>query len=304
MLDVCLLGTGGLMPLPDRWLTALLLRHNGRLLLIDCGEGTQIPFKMAGWGFKSLDAILLTHYHADHCAGLPGLLLTLGNSGRDEPLMIAGPPGLKEVLTGLLVVCPELPFEVRYLELEADKPSEIQLNSFKISSLPLDHAIPCLAYSVEINRRGKFLPEKARGLSIPQNYWKTLQKGESISLDGRTISPDDVLGEPRRGIKLCYCTDTRPVSDLRHFIAKSDLFICEGMYGNDENLPKAIEKKHMTFTEAAELAGDGDAGELWLTHYSPSLTNPEEYLDNVQKVFSNAITGSDLMKKTLNFSRD
>lgn len=303
MLDVCLLGTGGMMPLPDRWLTALLLRHNGRLLLIDCGEGTQIPFKMAGWGFKSLDAILLTHYHADHCAGLPGLLLTLGNSGREEPLVIVGPPGLKEVLTGLLVVCPELPFEVRYLELEADKPSEICLNSFKISSLPLDHAIACLGYSVEIDRKGKFLAEKARELNIPQNYWKALQKGDSITLDGRTISPEDVLGEPRRGIKLCYCTDTRPVSDLQAFIDKSDLFICEGMYGDDENLPKAMDKKHMTFTEAAELAREGNVEELWLTHYSPSLTNPEEYLENSLKVFPNTLSGSDLMKKTLNFSR-
>ncbi len=301
MLDVCLLGTGGMMPLLDRWLTALLIRHNGRIILIDCGEGTQIPIKMAQWGFKAIDTILFTHYHADHIAGLPGLLLTLGNSGRSEPLTLMGPPGLKKVIEGLTVISPELPYELRLIELSESESSELCLNDIFIKSIPVEHALACLSYCIELKRQGKFDTLRARELGIPINYWNRLQKGETVTIGDRVIKPEMVLGETRKGIKVCYCTDTRPTADLVEFIRASDLFICEGMYGDEKDASKAVQRKHMTFAEAGLLAKQGDVKELWLTHYSPSLTEPEKYIETANTFFTNTIVGTDLLTKTLKY---
>ena len=302
MLDVCLLGTGGMMPLPDRWLSSLLIRCNGRMILIDCGEGTQIPLRMAEWGFKTIDAILFTHYHADHIAGLPGLLLTLGNSGREEPLTLMGPPGIKRVVEGLTVISPELPYELRLIELSDIESTETCLSNLDIKSIPVDHTLPCLSYCIELKRRGKFNVERAKQLSIPVTYWNSLQKGVIITLEGKTVSPEMVLGELRKGIKVCYCTDTRPTEGLVEFINDSDLFICEGMYGDEDDLRKAVLKKHMMFSEAGLLAKQGRVKELWLTHYSPSLTKPEEYIETVRTIFTNTIAGRDLLIKTIKYT--
>lgn len=301
MLDVCLLGTGGMMPLPDRWLTSLLIRYNGKMILIDCGEGTQIPVKMAEWGFKAIDAILFTHYHADHIAGLPGMLLSLGNFGREEPLTLIGPPGLKKVVEGLTVISPELPYGLRLIELPESKAAETRIDDFFIKSMPADHTLPCFSYCIELKRQGKFDVERAKKLNIPVNFWNRLQKGEKITLEDRVICPEMVLGEPRKGIKLCYCTDTRPTESLPRFIENADLFICEGMYGNEEDVSKAVPKKHMMFSEAAQLAKDGVVKELWLTHYSPSLTEPEEYIEAARSVFSNTVLGKDLLFKSIKY---
>ena len=302
MLDVCLLGTGGMMPLPNRWLASLLIRHNGRLILIDCGEGTQIPLKMAGWGIKTLDAILFTHYHADHIAGLPGLLLTLGNSGREEPLTLMGPPGLLKIVEGITIISPELPYELRLIELSNVDRAETCISNIDIKSTPADHTLPCLSYRIELKRRGKFDFERAKELTIPVNYWNSLQKGVTIKFEDKTISPEMVLGEIRKGLIVCYCTDTRPTEDLADFIKDSDLFICEGMFGNEDNLSKAVQKKHMMFSEAGLLAKQGRVKELWLTHFSPSLTKPEEYIDAVRTIFTNTIAGKDLLTKTINYT--
>lgn len=292
------------MPLPDRWLTSLLIRYKGRMVLIDCGEGTQIPLKKCGWGFKAIDAILFTHYHADHVAGLPGLLLTLGNSGREEPLLLVGPPGLKTVVEGLMVICPQLPYDIKLLELSATEKTEIDFGELVMGSLPVDHWMPCFSYSMELKRKGRFDPERAKSLNIPVNYWNRLQNGEEISLGDRIITPGRVLGSPRQGIKICYCTDTRPTDGLTGFIQDSDLFVCEGMYGSDEDGEKARQKKHMLFSEAGRLARQGNVKELWLTHYSPSLENPEEHIGNVKEIFDSVIAGRDLMAKTIRFPED
>lgn len=302
MLDVCLLGTGGMMPLPHRWLSSLLIRYHGRMILIDCGEGTQIPLKMAGWGFKTVDAILFTHYHADHIAGLPGLLLTIGNSGREEPLTLMGPPGIRKVVEGLTVISPELPYELRLIELSDIASDETCICNIDITSIPVDHTLPCLSYCIELKRRGKFDVERAKDLSVPVNYWNNLQKGMIVTLEDKTVSPEMVLGEMRKGIKVCYCTDTRPTEGLVRFIKDSDLFICEGMYGDEDNLCKAVQKKHMMFSEAGLLAKQGGAKELWLTHYSPSLTDPEEYIETVRTIFTNTLAGRDLLTKTIKYA--
>ncbi len=301
MLDVCLLGTGGMIPLPDRWLTSMLLRYKGRMLLVDCGEATQIPLRICGWGFKAIDTVFFTHYHADHVAGLTGFLLTLGNSGREEPLTLIGPPGLKTVVEGLLVIAPQLPYEIRLLELPHDQGAEFLLEDIYVRSIPVEHWMPCLAYSFEIKRQGKFDHKKAQQLEIPVKYWKQLQRGEVVDLEGRLIKPEIVLGEQRRGIKVSYCTDTRPVAGLVDFIKASDLFICEGMYGDNRDMEKAAQKKHMVFSEAAVLAKRGGVEELWLTHFSPALENPQEHIASAKSVFENTIAGRDLMTKNIKF---
>lgn len=301
MIDVCLLGTGGMMPLPNRWLTSLLVRYNGRMILIDCGEGTQIPLKMAGWGLKTIDAILFTHYHADHIAGLPGLLLTIGNSGREEPLTLMGPPGIEKIVAGLTVISPELPYEIKLLEIPDNQSFETCVSSMFIKSIPVDHTLPCLSYCLEIKRQGKFDVERAKRLDVPVNYWGRLQKGEPVILKDRTITPEMVLGEERKGIKVCYSTDTRPVDMLYEFAEDADLLICEGMYGDDESLDKAVKKKHMMYKEAALIAKQSNVKELWLTHFSPSITDPEEYIESAREIFDNTIAGKDLFMKTIKY---
>lgn len=301
MVEVCLLGCGGMMPLPNRRLTALLYRFCGKMVLIDCGEGTQIPIKLAGWGFKAIDAICFTHYHADHIAGLTGFLLTLANSGRKEPLTLFGPPGLVEVVKGLTVIAPNLPFELLLVELSSKSTNRI--GEILINSIPVDHRISCLAYSLEIKRPGKFDAGKAKALDIPIAFWSRLQSGEVVKSDGKVYYPSMVLGEPRHGIKVTYCTDTRPIEDIIDLSVDSDLFICEGIYGDDEKLSNAIDKKHMTFTEAATLAKKSNVKELWITHYSPSLSDPDLFIDNAKNIFPNSIPGQDLMKKTLFYDK-
>lgn len=300
MLDVCLLGTGGMMPLPYRWLTALMTRFNGSHLLIDCGEGTQIAIKEKGWSFKPIDVICFTHYHGDHISGLPGLLLTMGNTDRKEPLTLIGPKGLERVVNSLRVIAPELPFELKFIEI-TEPVQSFEINGYRLTAFRVRHNVICYGYTVEIERAGKFDVERAEARGIPKQYWRYLQKGESIELDGNILTPDMVLGAPRKGIKLTYCTDTRPTDSIRQHAAGSDLFICEGMYGEKEKASKAVEYKHMTFYEAAALAKEADVKEMWLTHYSPSLTRPEEYMDEVRKIFPRAAAGKDRMSVELDF---
>ena len=300
MLDVCLLGTGGMMPLPYRWLTALMIRFNGSQLLIDCGEGTQIAMKEKGWSFKPIDVICFTHYHGDHISGLPGLLLTMGNADRTEPLTLIGPKGLERVVNSLRVIAPELPFELKFIEITEPEQS-FELNGYRLTAFRVRHNVICYGYTIEIDRAGKFDVQRAMEQEIPKEYWKHLQRGENLELEGRKLTPDMVLGPPRKGIKLTYCTDTRPTDSIRQHAKGSDLFICEGMYGEKEKAAKAVEYKHMTFYEAAEIAREAEVKEMWLTHYSPSLTRPEEYMDDVRTIFPRAIAGKDRMTTELDF---
>lgn len=300
MLDVCLLGTGGMMPLPYRWLTSLMVRYNGSSLLIDCGEGTQIAIKEKGWSFKPIDVICFTHYHGDHISGLPGLLLTMGNADRTKPLTLIGPKGLERVVNALRVIAPELPFQIKYMEL-TETEQTFELNGYRLKAFRVNHNVTCYGYTMEIDRAGKFDVERAKEQEIPQKYWKHLQKGETIETENGILTPDMVLGPPRKGLKLTYTTDTRPTNSVRENAKDSDLFICEGMYGEKEKAAKAVEYKHMTFYEAAHLAKDAQVKEMWLTHYSPSLTRPEEYMDEVRRIFPEAKAGKDRMSRELAF---
>lgn len=289
-----------MMPLPYRWLTALMTRFNGSSLLIDCGEGTQIAIKEKGWSFKPIDVICFTHFHGDHISGLPGLLLTMGNADRREPLTLIGPKGLERVVSALRVIAPELPFPMLYREIEGAEQT-FEMNGYRLKAFRVNHNVLCYGYTLEIDRAGKFDVERARAQEIPQKYWSILQKGETVESEKGILTPDMVLGPPRKGIKLTYTTDTRPTNSIRENAKGSDLFICEGMYGEKEKAEKAVEYKHMTFYEAAKLAKEADVGEMWLTHYSPSLTRPEEYMDEVRKIFPRAKAGKDKMSVELAF---
>lgn len=291
------------MPLPGRWLTALMTRYNGSNLLIDCGEGTQIAVKEKGWSFKPIDVICFTHYHADHISGLPGLLLTMGNAERTKPLIMIGPKGLKRVVTALRVIAPELPFPIEYREIKENEES-FEIEGYHITAFRVNHNVICYGYTIEITRGGRFDAQRAKDQGIPLKCWNPLQKGNTLTYEGKTYTPDMVLGPARRGIKLTYCTDTRPVQAIAAHAAGSDLFICEGMYGEADKEDKAREHKHMTFTEAATLASQAKAAELWLTHYSPSLVYPEQYLDTVRSIFGNAYAARDGKSVELLFSED
>lgn len=288
------------MPLPYRWLTALMMRYNGSSLLIDCGEGTQIAVKEKGWSFKPIDVICFTHFHGDHISGLPGLLLTMGNAERTEPLTLVGPKGLERVVNSLRVIAPELPFPIVFIELNKAE-EELELSGYHIKAFRVNHNVTCYGYSIEIKRAGKFNLEEALERNIPKPFWNRLQKGETVRDGGRLYTPDMVMGAPRKGIKLVYTTDTRPTQSIARNARKADLFICEGMYGEKDKQAKAVANKHMTFYEAATLAKEAEVKEMWLTHYSPSLTRPEEYMDEVRAIFPRSVAGKDRKSVVLDF---
>ncbi len=300
MLDVSLLGTGGMMPLPHRWLTSLMLRYNGKSILIDCGEGTQIALREKGWSPNPIDIICFTHYHADHISGLPGMLLTMGNAERKEPLLLIGPKGLTRAVNALRVIAPELPFEIRYQEI-TEPEQEFSFEGFRIKAFKVSHSVLCYGYSMSVDRGGRFDKDRALEQQIPLKLWNRLQKGETVEQDGRVYTPEMVLGEARKGLKVTYCTDTRPVESIAANAAGSDLLILEGMYGEPDKLKKAKENRHMTMYEAAEVAKAAGVPELWLTHYSPSLMRPEEYMGGVRKIFPAAVAAKDGRSVELNF---
>lgn len=298
MIDVCLLGTGGMMPLPGRALTSLYIRCDGRGVLIDCGEGTQTAIRAASLRFKPIEAILITHFHADHISGLPGLLLTLGNEGRTEPLHMYGPDGLAKVVNALRIIVPELPYEIEYHEFRGKETVHFSCAGLEADAFGLNHGTACFGYHLELKRPGKFDPVTARERGIPVQLWSRLQRGESV--DG--YDPQDVLGAPRRGIRLVYATDSRPVLDMERFGTDADLMILEGMFGEEEKQARAEESHHMTMQEAALIANRAGAKALWLTHFSPATPEPERFAEALCAIYPNVVIGSDGMMKQLRFT--
>lgn len=295
MLDVCLPGTGGTVPHLERFLSCCYMRYNGIGLLIDCGEGTQLAVKKAGFSLGKIGTILFTHFHADHCSGLPGLLLSMGNEGHREPLTICGPKGVDEIVKALTAICPELPFRINIQTL-GDFDS-LERHGFQITSFELKHSSACLGYDIRVSRSGKFDKDKAERNGVPMKLWSRLQKGESI--DGFT--PDMVLGEARRGIHVTYATDSRPCEIISTMAYDADLLICEGMFEKDK-LARAREASHMTMLEAANLARNSDCAELWLTHFSPSLPDPTEFVHEPTSVFPKTTLAFDGISRTIRFA--
>ncbi len=304
MLEVCTLGTGGTLPLADRALSSLYVRVNGRSMLIDCGEGTQVGIRKLGWGFRCIEDVLLTHFHGDHCTGLAGLLLSLEKAGKTETLHIWGPRGLKRVVEGLCVIVPPLSFPVLLHELPPEG-KELESVGLQIRAFPVDHGgIPCYGYRMTLPRKPEFSPDKARKLEIPVTEWKKLQEGETVRIHGRKILPEEVAGKPRKGITAVFSTDTRPCETLDRYTRDADLLILEGMYADEEKMPQALKNHHMMFREAAETARRAEAGALLLTHFSTSLEDPESHLEETRKIFDKTWTAKDGETVTLRYPRE
>ena len=300
MIDVCLLGTGGMMPLPYRYLTSLFLRYNGSSLMIDCGEGTQMALRKAGFSPNPIDIICFTHYHGDHISGLPGLLLSMGNADRKEKLTLIGPKGLARVVNQLRIIAPELPFEIEYAEY-TENTADFEINGYLIHAFRVNHNVPCFGYTVSVKRLGLFDPEKARANDVPLKYWNRLQHGETLEEDGHLYTPDLVMGPERKGLKIAYVTDTRPTAGITENARGSDLLILEGMYGDPDKFGRVKDHKHMMMQEAAEIAWEAQPGELWFTHYSPAMMHPENYEKELKKIFPKLVIPRDGQMKELNF---
>lgn len=301
MIDICMLGTCGMMPLPGRWLSCMLLRNGATLTLFDCGEGTQIPWKSLGWGFRQLGAICLTHMHADHVAGLPGVLFMVAHAGRTEPLDLYGPVGTTYIVEGLRRIAPDLPFPIHIHELKGGDHFPLPGN-LRGSCAAAMHGTPCLAYRVELQRLPAFQAERAKALGLPVQLWSRLQHGEIVAYNEQTITPSQVLGPPRRGISLAFITDTRPTNALGAFARDVDLLVCESMYDNPEDLPLARANAHMLAEESAGIAKAAGAHELLLTHFSPKIYDVSHAEKAARHVFPNTRAARDGMVVTLDFS--
>lgn len=309
MITVTLLGTAALAPLPDRALSAAALRCGGRVILFDCGEGTQTAARRQGVNLMRLDLIALTHYHGDHIFGLPGLLQTLCSQERTAPLAITGPAGLEEALAPILRLAGHLPYALRLLTLPEEGlplaalaegwPEEARLAAF-----PTAHRVPSQGYRFTLARSGRFLPERARALGVPVTDWGRLQRGESVALGGALIRPAQVLGAPRRGLSVVFSGDTAPCEALTRAAAGADLLLCDATYAEDGQAALAREYGHMTFAQAAETAAKAGVKALWLTHYSQRIEEPEAFLPSAAARFPNTVCGYDGLSATLRFAQE
>ncbi len=298
MPEIKLVGTGGMMPLKNRWLTSCYIEHEGSAVLIDCGEGTQIALAESGCKISRINLLLITHTHADHVSGIPGFLLSLGNSSRTEPLDIYLPQGKTGTIKNLMCICDRLPFEIIFHELPTSRESSFIADRIdpmcEIRSLPLRHSCDCLGYSLTLRRKQVFLPDEAKRLDIPMPYWRHLHAGETVTLeDGRTITPDMVTQSSRPPKKITYITDTLPFGAIAKFASGSQLFICEGMYGDEEKKQSMNHKGHMLMQDACSLAARAGVERLWLTHYSPAEFHPENYTKALKKIFPETVVSHD-----------
>jgi len=306
MIDITLLGTASLMPIPERALTSVFLTCGGISVLFDCGEGTQTAARKEGVSLMKTDIIALSHYHGDHIFGLPGLFQTMFSMGRTEPLYITGPAGLHNALEPILKLTGFTAFEIRPLVLPREGLYLSKLlggrqTDAKLTPFDTEHRVPSRGYCFTLDRAGKFLPEKAKELYVPLIQWKQLQRGQSVSFDGKTVKPEQVMGEARKGLKFVFSGDTSYCASLVSAAHDADLLVCDATYALDEQAKLALDHGHMTFSEAALTAKQANAKRLWLSHYSQMIEDPKQYLDNAKSVFPHAECGEDGMKIQLRF---
>lgn len=288
MVDAILLGSSGMLPLSNRPLTSLYVACDQDKILVDCGEGTQIAAQRLGINLFNVSTILLTHLHADHILGLPGLLLTLMNDDRVKPLTIMGPVGTKKCLQALFSSITSLKFPVFIIELTAEE-DFLELTSLRVEYFKVKHDCTCYGYSFVLTRPGYFNLEKAVTSGLPESVWGILQNGIELEWDGAVYTRQDLMGEDRKGVRITYVTDTLPVDVIQKHSRQADLLILEGMYS--DKCSKRSNKKHLTMQDAAEIARDSEARLLCLTHFSPSCRNPYSTLPSLRKIFKNTVCG-------------
>ena len=298
-MEAFILGCGGMMPLPYRHLTSVLLRREGNLFLFDCGEGTQVSLRRLNLKWKKIDAIFISHTHADHVTGLPGILMLTAQVDRTEPLYIYGPPKIKEyVETSRKVLDMYINYPIVVQEITA--PCVVHSGKdFYIRAFPLEHTKTCVGYTLEeLDRPGEFNPQKAQELGVPCGpLWSQLQQGFEVQAqDGTTVKPEQVLGEKRSGRKFSFVTDTLYKPNIAPEVKGSDLLICEGMF-EDELIDQAKEKKHMTASQAATIARDAEVRRMCMIHYSPRYTDRDldKLLEEARAVWPKAELSRDRM---------
>ena len=290
--------------MPNRNLSSLFVSYKGKSILFDCGEGTQIAMRKYGTGFKDLGLILISHLHGDHVFGLPGLLSSMGSCGKTDPLTIVGPAGITKMVDAILPMLGHMPYPISVIE---NPPSSFVLERHEVfkeidfHTMHLDHSMPCLGYSLTFTRLPEFSVEKATENNVPIQVWKTLQKQLVAEYNGVYYTQDMVLGKKRKGIKLSFIADTRYFAGIDDFVKDSDLLVCEAMYGGLADIEKTEKNKHMLFEESAKIAANGHVKRLVLTHFSPSMEKPEEYIENARNVFENVELGFDGMKMGLRY---
>lgn len=287
-----------MMPLPGRFLTSALVRRDGDLFLFDCGEGTQVSLKMLNLRWKRINAIFISHMHADHVTGLPGLLMLSAQVDRDMPLYIYGPPRLAEyVESSRRILDMYINYEIKVIPVE---PGIImESDEYTVQAFPLDHTKPCFGYSfIEKDRPGVFNVEAAVASGVPRGpLWGQLQRGEDVTLpDGRIVVSRSVIGAKREGRKFSFVTDTRYFPEIADYVHDADFLLCEGMFTRSL-AEDAHAKKHMTSSEAAQIALDGHVARMGLQHYSPRYTDRElKFLaSEAREIFPETILTRDRM---------
>ncbi len=305
-LEAFILGCGGMMPLPHRHLTSVLLRREGDLFLFDAGEGTQVSLRRLNLRWKKISAIFISHTHADHVTGLPGLLMLSSQVDRDEPLYIYGPPKIAEyVEASRRVLDMYINYEIIVKEIQAPDICH-EGDGFRIRAFPLRHTKPCCGYTMEEDRRpGAFHPERAVELGVPMGpLWSRLQAGQEVETpEGRRVRPEEVLGPARTGRKFSFVTDSLYFPEISPEVANSDLFVCEGMFER-ELLPSALDKKHMAAFQAATIARDaGGVKKLALIHYSPRYSDQELRVlqEEARQIFSDTVLSKDRMRFSIDY---
>jgi len=297
-LEAFILGSGGMMPLPNRHLTSVLLRREGELFLFDAGEGTQVALRKLNLRWKKISVIFVSHTHADHVTGIPGLLMLSAQADRDDPLYIIGPPRIAEYIESSRRVL-DMYINYEIIVKEITEPGVVyQGDGFHVRCFPLRHTKPCFGYVMEeYLRPGEFHPEKAQALGVPRGpLWSKLQNGETVqAADGRDVRPQEVLGQPRLGRKFSFVTDSLAFPEISTEVAGSDLFVCEGMF--EQALAEdAHGKKHMTAVEAAHIAARSDGvKKLALIHYSPRYTDFDlkQLLKEAREIFPDTTLARD-----------
>jgi len=298
-LEAFVLGCGGMMPLPNRHLTSVLLRREGELFLFDCGEGTQVSLRRLNLRWKKISVIFISHTHADHVTGLPGLLMLSSQVDRDDPLYIIGPPRITEhIESSRRVLDMYINYEIVIREIT--EPGVVyEGDGFHVRAFPLRHTKPCYGFALEEDKRpGEFHPEKAEALGVKRGpLWAALQSGRTVTAeDGSQVSPEQVLGQTRTGRKFSFVTDTLAFPEISNEAAGSDLFICEGMFERALE-ESAKEKKHMTAEQAARLALAAKVKKLALIHYSPRYTEYElkQVIKEATAIFPDTVLSRDRM---------